>query len=264
MDNVLFEGKTISEITHNGRCKIYPDGSRQYTVASAAVFREPGYEARKNAVHFSEPDAADDTSSAAAYAARSQRRAKAKLRDYALANTDLCYFVTLTIAPGIMDRYDIDTIMHDVNRWLDNRVRRKGLKYILVPEHHKDGAIHFHGLFNDALPLVHSGLIYTVRPVHNLPAWSFGFSTVIKLYGERQKAVSYVCKYIGKQPEKIGGRWYYSGGQLKKPEVVYFDADFDDEEEQHPGCDFTASDICCRFISYMEGGEADARPRKRT
>lgn len=30
---------------------------------------------------------------------------------------------------------------------------------VLVPERHKDGAIHLHGFFNDALPLVDSGTI---------------------------------------------------------------------------------------------------------
>ena len=57
--------------------------------------------------------------------------------------------------------------------------------------------------------------------------WKLGFSTAIELYGEYRSAVGYVCKYISKAQEKIGGRWYYSGGQLDKPSVSLTDIDFD-------------------------------------
>ena len=30
-----------------------------------------------------------------------------------------------------------------------------------------------------------------------------------------------MCKYVGKQGEKPAGRWYYSGGDLREPEVAY-------------------------------------------
>ena len=45
--------------------------------------------------------------------------------------------------------------------------------------------------------------------------------------GERAAAVGYCCKYIAKQQEKIGGRWYYSGGQLRRPQVSWSDVDFE-------------------------------------
>jgi hypothetical protein len=43
----------------------------------------------------------------------------------------------------------------------------------------------------------------------------------MELYGEYPAAVAYVCKYIGKDGEKPAGRWYYSGGDLREPEVTY-------------------------------------------
>jgi hypothetical protein len=33
--------------------------------------------------------------------------------------------------------------------------------------------------------------------------------------------VGYVSKYVGKQGEKPAGRWYYSGGDLREPDVTY-------------------------------------------
>ena len=63
--------------------------------------------------------------------------------------------------------------------------------------------------------------------VYNLPGWDFGFTTALELYGDRRAAVGYVVKYITKAERKIGGRWYYSGGNLRRPEVRALDLDFD-------------------------------------
>lgn len=116
------------------------------------------------------------------------------------------------------------SITRRLNTWLDNQVRRHGLAYVLVPERHKDGAIHFHGFFNDAVKAVDSGhRDREGHPVYNLPAWSLGFTTAIELYGDYHAAVGYVCKYIGKQGDKPGGRWYYSGGDLQRPAVEFAD-----------------------------------------
>lgn len=38
---------------------------------------------------------------------------------------------------------------------------------------------------------------------------------------------NYICKYITKADEKIGGRWYYSGGSLVKPVVQYSNSGYD-------------------------------------
>lgn len=154
---------------------------------------------------------------------RSMRRARAKLRRLALAN-EFDWFVTLTLSPDEVDRYDAAAIMKKVNRWLDNMVRRKGLRYVLVPERHKDGAFHFHGFFAgsglEAVPSGHSDK--QGHEIFNLPQWGFGFTAAIRLYGTYSQAVGYVSKYIGKQDgERPMGRWYYSGGDLKEPQRDY-------------------------------------------
>lgn len=174
---------------------------------------------------------------------RSMRRARAKVRRLALANT-FTWFVTLTLAPDQVDRYDPADIMRKVNRWADNMVRRHGLRYVLVPERHKDGAFHFHGFFaGEGVVAVDSGTISVPghkprRPrseqqraewlaagghvVYNLPQWPYGYSTALELYGSYANAVAYVCKYIGKQDgERPMGRWYYSGGGLQEPHKEY-------------------------------------------
>lgn len=157
---------------------------------------------------------------------RSMRRARAKLRRLALAN-DFDFFVTLTLDPAKIDRYDSAAVVKALGRWADNMVRRHGLRYILVPERHRDGALHFHGFMaGRGLKAVDSGVEWDGRPVYNLPQWTLGFTTAQRLYGDYHAAVGYCCKYIGKQGERPAGRWYYSGGPLKEPQKTYADLDY--------------------------------------
>jgi hypothetical protein len=170
------------------------------------------------------------------------RRARTAVRDIAMSN-DFRYFVTLTLDETRVNRYDMGDITRKLNAWLSNQVQRRGLRYVIVPELHRDGAIHFHGLFNDALECRDSGtcippgggrprkprskserekwLAEGGRVVWNLPGWTLGFTTALELVGDYSAAVGYVCKYIGKQGDKPGGRWYYSGGELRGPAITY-------------------------------------------
>ena len=166
---------------------------------------------------------------------RAMRRARANVRRYALAN-DFTYFVTLTLDPKKVERKDPEAVVKKLSSWAHNMVNRHGLRYILVPEYHKKGGIHFHGFFNDipALKAVDSGHVDKQgHTVYNLAGWKLGFTTAIKLYGDYHAAVAYTCKYIGKDSEKIGGRWYYSGGDLKKPEETFVDLTYRDVLEEY-------------------------------
>ena len=166
---------------------------------------------------------------------RSMRRARAKLRRLALAN-DFTWFVTLTLDPEKIDREDGKAVAAALGRWADNMVRRKGLRYVLVPELHKKGGIHFHGFFSDAVKVSASGHFDSRgNPIYNLPEWPFGFTTAIRLYGDYPSAVGYVCKYIGKQGDRPMGRWYYSGGRLRQPSKMYADLDWNEVKEQYCG-----------------------------
>lgn len=208
--------KRSAEIYHNARFKIYPNGRYSLLFSRSFIFREKGYESDDEILR--ENKGGSDI-------ARSIRRARSAMSDIALSN-EFKFFATFTLDQSKIDRYSMDEIIKKLNVWLDNNVRRRGLRYVLVPEHHADGAIHFHGFINDALPVVESGHFDKKRhKIYNLPRWGFGFSTCIPLYGEYEHAVRYCLKYIGKTGEKIGGRWYYSGGDLQRPEVIATDVD---------------------------------------
>lgn len=239
--------KEKSEIGGNAIIYSYPCGDYDVICSNNQWFMPPGWE---KAEDFSHPGRADGIGtekkrrevgkkSQGDDMSRSMRRARAKVRRLALAN-DFKWFVTLTLSPDEVDRYDAAAIMKRVNRWLSNMVQRHGLSYILVPERHKDGAFHFHGFFSDdkysfdALPSGHYDK--QGHEIYNLPQWPFGFTAAIRLYGTYSQAVAYVTKYIGKQDgERPMGRWYYSGGDLKEPQKDYVIADYTDVMQNHEG-----------------------------
>lgn len=180
---------------------------------------------------------------------RSKRRAKKNMIDLIYCNHFDC-FVTLTLDGKQIDRYNYKEVIKKLTAYLDNRVRRKGLKYVGVPELHKKGGFHFHFLCNSsALQLVHSGTyvrpcggkpvmestlkrqgfsVDECRSVFNIADWTLGFTTAIHTYGNVQAVANYVGKYITKSDEKIGGRWYYSGGDLKRPQYEYCNQNYND------------------------------------
>ena len=235
------------DIKHHAKVFTYPCGLVDIIASTSPDFGSSGWEVAED---YSKPGKLQprpeqDRKSADPQGEdreRSMRRARAKLRRLALAN-DFRWFVTLTIDPAKVDSCDGAAVVKKLSAWCSNAVQRYGLRYILVPERHKKGGIHFHGFFSDSLPVTDSG---TIKPpqggkprkprsaaqraewlqaggqiVYNLPGWSLGFTTAMELYGEYPAAVAYVCKYIGKDGEKPAGRWYYSGGDLRSPEVIY-------------------------------------------
>lgn len=223
----MLDGKNGRELSHNGLIYTYPDGSMDILCCTDPIFREPGWE---DAAWTDKPQGAPRTKGKKSEGddqLRSMRRARANLRRLALAN-GFDYFVTLTLNGAKIDRYDGAAVVKKLNQWADNMVRRHGLRYILVPELHKDGAFHFHGFMSGrGLKVVDSGVKWDDRPVYNLPQWRLGFSTAQQLYGDYHAAVGYCCKYIGKQEyQRPLGRWYYSGGALRQPEKVYADLEY--------------------------------------
>ncbi len=138
-------------------------------------------------------------------------------------------FVTLTLQ---FSREDYSAVIKRMNTWLDNAVRRKGLKYILVPEYHDDErAIHFHGVMNrSALKCAESGQHRGRKVIYNFPEWKYGFSTVTEIDANGEEWLT-VAKRIRDYMMKdlygrVGGRWYLHGGALSEPIYRYYQADY--------------------------------------
>ena len=171
---------------------------------------------------------------------KSFNRARNNLFNYSMSTTAFNCFVTLTFDAQKIDRFDYKAIIAALNTWLDNRVRRKGLVYVLVPEYHKNGAIHFHGLCNfEALKTVRANSPYSGKPLYdtkgrpkyNISDFPLGHTVVIPLSGENARVATtkYVYKYITKSEGKmIGGRYYLSGGDLGRPKYRLLNLNYSD------------------------------------
>lgn len=169
-------------------------------------------------------------------------RSKNRFLEYALNHT-WQWFSTVTISPDKHNRYSVDVIPQHA-RWMRNQRRRVGsLEYALVPELHKDGAIHFHALLSGlpdgemtaALDHQCEQRIQGGRPVFNWTAaeaaWGWTTATAI---GHSAAAVRYMVKYMTKQhsttPAVGGGvgaagvgmrRWSVSSG-VKRCDIATF------------------------------------------
>ncbi len=180
-------------------------------------------------------------STAEANKERSRRRARIRCRDYVLGNSDLDMMVTLTIDGDSLNRYDYNEVVKRLSQWLSNRVKRNGLKYVLVPELHKDGAVHFHGFVNsNAVKLTKTkfkrgydgkNFIYALDPkrkgklIYNVSDWDVGYTTAVRIgknEADREAVATYILKYLAKQAEKVGGRWYLHSNNLSLPYEIYF------------------------------------------
>ena len=146
------------------------------------------------------------------------------------------YFVTLTFKRDAdVNVYDYSDCVKKLTKWLNNQRRKcPNLKYLFVPEMHKDGAFHFHGLIANC-----NGLTYTdsgrvaignkaykrtkenqhFPTIYNLDNWKYGFSTATAVVSSC-KSASYICKYITKDLiQGIGKRRrFYPSNNLDLPE----------------------------------------------
>lgn len=181
---------------------------------------------------------------------KGRRRATVKIFDYIRCNWDLNCMFTLTFDKVKIDRTSYEDIVKKVGEWLSNRVRRNRLKYIAVPEYHADGeAIHIHGVCNfEALQTEWSGVVKGGKRVYNITDFTLGH-TAVKRFSKGNKdrhAVSvYVAKYITKDSDKVGGRYFFHGGKLEKPREVFCEITVEDIEKITK--EFSCSSYACNI-----------------
>lgn len=157
-------------------------------------------------------------------------RSRQKIFEYAYCN-DWEYFVTMTLDKEKFDRYNLPKWHKSVTRWLYDYRRKTGQKidFLLIPEQHKDGAWHIHGLLK-GLPLDRLSEFPKGTPLYgskNLNwkdyAKKYGFCSVSAV--ENSEAVSkYITKYITKDMaalnRELGAHLYYVSRGLNAAETM--------------------------------------------
>ncbi len=150
------------------------------------------------------------------------------------------WFVTLTLDKQKYDRKDLQKYAKDLAQFIRNyrRLHQADVKYLLIPERHKDGSWHMHGFFM-GLPVEHlhafqlsEHLPYRVRErleqgkqVYTWEAYArkFGFSNIEAI--ENPEASSkYITKYVTKEAlttiTALNAHIYYVSQGLKRSEVI--------------------------------------------
>lgn len=150
-------------------------------------------------------------------------RARSSIFEYSMCN-DFDYFVTLTLDPKKYDRYDLNGYIKDLGQFIRNyrRIHKVNVQYLFIPEKHKDGAWHIHGLIKgippDHLHVNRNGYL-------DWDAYSrrFGWISLDKV--RSKEAVSkYILKYVSKDIDNTitekNKKMYYCSRGLKKAEII--------------------------------------------
>lgn len=145
------------------------------------------------------------------------------------------YFITLTFSEEKADRYNFTSCMQVANKWFGNQRARyaNDLQYLFVPEQHKDGAWHIHGLIaqEDRMIFADSGHKFKSKTIYNLSGWKYGFSTATKVE-DTSKVSSYITKYITKDLCQItkGKKRYYRSRNIPEPIETNFLLENDEKD----------------------------------
>lgn len=152
---------------------------------------------------------------------------RSKNKIYSVARSvDWDYFITLTFNKEVVNRYSYTECSNKLKNWLD-RYRRtcKDLKYVIVPEQHKDGAWHFHALISDGdyTNFVDSGKKSEDDIIYNINNYNLGFTTATKVK-DSSKVSGYICKYITKDIYSnipLGKKRYWFSRNIKIQEFEF-------------------------------------------
>ena len=183
----------------------------------------------------------------------SAHRAKNLLIDLADSNK-WDFFITLTFGNEETDGQRLNDIVVKglFQRWRKFFKRKfPDMKYLIVPEYHEKGGLHFHGIIGNVsfsdLGLVDSGKVccswlpkkccsrdyfernkeyHDLKPtdgetIYNCTVWKYGFSTVT-LVKSSLAVKNYVSKYISKggiDPRFFNKKRFWSSHNLERPYI---------------------------------------------
>lgn len=209
------------------RCKVkeYPDGTKKAYVYPEGYFKDDaGNEKPISGISAYEKDLEEIEQERIHSDHMNMVRTRNQIKDYVLSN-DFNVFWTLTFNA---DRESDQTCFNKLSNWLKYMKSKYGLfDYIFIPERHKDGSLHFHGVTGKFKGLlVDSGVRHKGIKVYNCSDWNYGFST-LSMVRSKEKTASYITKYITKSLSQElvgkGKKKYWSSRGLRKPVEKYYE-----------------------------------------
>ena len=132
------------------------------------------------------------------------------------------YFITLTFNPEKVDSFNYEEVTQKLSDWLHNLKKwyAPDLRYIIVPELHKSGRYHFHGMLANCgnMNFIDSGKVTASGdPIYNIGNYNLGFTTATRIK-DNQRVSAYITKYITKElcASTTGKKRYWASRNLDK------------------------------------------------
>lgn len=208
---------------YNVREKSFPDGTLQST-----FFKKFRYKGKRK--NLGGPAAHGSGSSIERKEYENMKRAKQMVWDLGRAN-QFDWWFTLTFAPEqVEDRYDYKCCSDALKRFT-KFLGKHGCRWLFVPDQHRDGAFHFHGLFFGPLRFSRSFSPNTGKPLfdnhgrprYNIDDYGFGFTSAVPLDG-CPAVITYLTEYYTKNRKMMipkGCKRYWASRNLVRPAVSY-------------------------------------------
>ena len=153
-------------------------------------------------------------------------RARSRVRELAFCQR-WDYFVTLTLSSEKQDRFDIKQWVKDLGNWIGNYNKKYGVKlqYLIIPEQHKNGAWHAHGLLRG---VAKNSVTINEYGYYDMPYYvqRFGYINMSQIR-DNKKTASYITKYISKSSDSTarvldgGAHLFYASRGLAGKEIVW-------------------------------------------
>lgn len=154
-------------------------------------------------------------------------RARAKIRKYVECG-NFTHFVTFTFSDRNIDRTDKEACRRFITNFLTREYPDS--PYLLVPEEHEDGAIHFHGFIGiDESRLAFAGF-KKLRSGRNIRRYrdvqineKVGRNVFERIDDNKRLQLSYVLKYVGKELGclSVYSSLYFCSRGLTTPELLF-------------------------------------------
>lgn len=165
------------------------------------------------------------------------------------------WFVTLTFNPDLVDSFDYQLTVRKLKTWIDYMRRSSpDIGYIIVPEKHKSGRYHFHGLFRacDGIDFRPSGKTdHKGNPIYNVGSYKLGWSTATRIV-DQSRVTKYLAKYISKDLCQVAfnKKRYWCSRNLEDAPVQEVVLDKDKLEQLVSRLDGAAT-----YVKRLESGE---------
>lgn len=158
---------------------------------------------------------------------QSLSRSKRMIHDLIICN-DWDYFITFTGNDKLIDRFSVEAFKTKWKKFIKayNQSPRNAdfkIKYLIVPEWHKNKAIHFHGVLKGGHPddyFINENGYLDFKPIRD----NFGWYSASKIKAQN-KIANYITKYISKDLAScidLSKNCYLCSQKLKRPEIVIY------------------------------------------